>query len=43
VVTYLLLGSDFIHGGEQDASMPTYITPESLLRDSESGGKLEKL
>uniref|UniRef100_A0A7S0PME9 Uncharacterized protein n=1 Tax=Micromonas pusilla TaxID=38833 RepID=A0A7S0PME9_MICPS len=42
VVTYLLLGSDFIHGGDQDTTTPSYVTPQSLLYERDIDGKLEK-
>lgn len=42
VVTYLLLGSDFIHGGHQDTNTPSYVTPQSLLYERDIDGKLEK-
>ena len=42
VVTYLLLGSDFIHGGDQDTNTPSYVTPQSLLYERDIDGKQEK-
>ncbi len=33
VATYLILGSDFIHGGDMNGSSPSFVSPEGLLRE----------